>query len=133
MRKITWIKLLLVVVSFTIGKGMLKIVSIFSGGRTSCIFDALGISCIGCNTLAAYEMLKRGQLDKAFALNPLLFVWITVLFVAILSELYTLIRRFIFKDAGARSIGDWFILKMFSGIKEDFNNVLPKMWKRNNR
>lgn len=116
MRKVTKYKLTLASALLILGSLMLKVVGLLSNQQTSCIFDALGGRCLGCNIRAALFQLSRGDLLEAFKLNPLIYVWIIIGISMILSELYTIIRKNLDRQYDKVSLLDWIIKKMFKGI-----------------
>ena len=134
MRKITGIKILCIVAILIVGKGMMTSIDYLSGHQTTCIFDALGTRCLGCNILAASQALRRGNIKEAWTLNPLIFVWLSIGVSLVFSEVWVFIKRVLLRDKQASSLGDWLILRMFKGIKEEeVKDVLPKVWKRDCR
>ena len=93
LKKITKLKLLLGGGVLVIAPLMMAIVSKLSGHQTTCIFDALGFKCLGCNMLGAFYKLKQGRFVEAFYQNPLIYVWLGIGFTLLVSELYTGVRR----------------------------------------
>lgn len=116
LRKITKLKLLLGGGVLVIAPLMMTIVSELSGHQTTCLFDALGLKCLGCNILGALYKLKQGQFVEAFYQNPLVYVWLGVGFTVLVSELYTGIRRLLDSSYKRASVLEWLLKKMFKGI-----------------
>ncbi len=83
--------------------------------RTTCIFDALGKPCWGCNSLAALKAIMRGQLLEAFTLNPLIFLWLLVVIGLLANEIYHRIDDRITHQTSL-SWMDKLIRGMFKGI-----------------
>ena len=116
LRKITQLKLIVGSITLIMAPIMMGAVSFLSDGKTTCIFDALGFRCLGCNILGALYKLKQGQLVGAFNQNPLVYVWIGLGLIIILSEVYTLSRRIIDQAYNHDSLLEWLLRKMFKGI-----------------
>ncbi|PHV70763.1 hypothetical protein CS063_08320 [Sporanaerobium hydrogeniformans] len=92
-------------------------VSRYSHFRTSCILDALGQPCWGCNSLAALKVLVRGKWLKAFELNPLIFIWVLLLGSLGVNELYHRSKDYITQRSSLSWL-DKLIKTMFKGIKD---------------
>ena len=116
-KKINQLKIL-VLVSMVIGVPFIMcLVRGISNNRTTCIFNALGLECLGCNMLQALEQVKQGNWMKAFDENPLVYIWINLGMLIVVSELYTFIRRMGHKKYDRDSLLEWFLKKMFRGYE----------------
>lgn len=114
-RKVTQYKWILLSAFGILGPVLLKIVEVLSKGETTCIFDALGGKCLGCNIRGALYQLSKGHMVEAFNLNPLVYVWIIFGICLIVSEIYVFIRRLIDTTYRKDSFLEWLIKKMFKG------------------
>lgn len=131
MRKVTGYKCILLGGIAVGGPIMMKLVTILSQERTSCIFDALGGKCLGCNIRGALYQLSKGHMVEAFRLNALVYVWILFGICVIVSDIYVFIRRLIDVTYRKDSFLEWFIKKMFKGVAfEGEENELSKVWSR---
>lgn len=115
MRKVTVYKWILLSAFGLLGPALLKLVGILSKGETSCIFDALGGKCLGCNIRAALYQLSKGHMIEAFHLNALVYVWIIFGICVIVNDIYVFIRRLIDTAYRKDSFLEWMIKKMFKG------------------
>ena len=114
--KVTYYKWILLSVLGILGPALLKMVDVLTRRRTTCIFDALGGRCLGCNIRGALYQLSKGHMLEAFRLNPLVYVWIIFGICLMVSEIYTALRRVINKTYRKDSFLEWLIKKMFKGI-----------------
>lgn len=109
---------ILVLVSIVIGVPFIMcLVRWISINRTTCIFNALGFECLGCNMLQALEQVKQGNWIKAFDENPLVYIWIGLGMLIMVSELYAFVRRIGNKKYTKDSLLEWFLKKMFRGYE----------------
>lgn len=116
MRKVTKVKWLLTI-AIVVGVPLIMIVVAYmSHGKTTCIFDTIGIQCFGCNILGALNALKQGLLLEAFRLNALVFVWIGLGIILIANEVYVQLIRMSKENNKQESLIDKLIKVMFRGI-----------------
>lgn len=116
LRKVIVYKWILLSVFGILGPILLKLVEILSKGETSCVFDALGGKCLGCNIRGALYQLGKGRMLEAFNLNPLVYVWIIFGICLIVNEIYVFIKRLIDTNYRKDSFLEWLIKKMFKGV-----------------
>lgn len=116
LKKITKLKLMVASVTLIGAPIIMIVVSVLSHNQTTCIFDALGVKCLGCNILGALHKLKQGQFVEAFYQNPLIYIWLGLGGGIFISELYTLVKRIIDRTYKHDSLLEWLLKKMFKGI-----------------
>lgn len=116
LKKITKLKFLVGIAVLVIAPTMMKTVAFLSDRKTTCIFDALGFKCMGCNILGALYKLGQGELRGAFRLNPLVYAWIGLAAALIISESYTLVRRLVDTKYKQDSLLEKILKQMFKGI-----------------
>lgn len=116
LKKITKLKLMVASVTLIGAPIIMIVVSVLSHNQTTCIFDALGFKCLGCNILGALHKLKQGQFVEAFYQNPLIYIWLGLGGCILISELYTLVKRIIDRTYKHDSLLEWLLKKMFKGI-----------------
>ena len=115
-KKMIRFKLIIGIVVLVIAPVMMKSVAFLSNRKTTCIFDALGFKCLGCNILSALYKIKQGDFLGAFNQNPLVYIWIGLTSIIVFSEAYILIRRLYDKRYNRDSLLEWILKKMFKGI-----------------
>ena len=116
MKKVSRIKLLLVMGIIVLGPVLLVVVSYLSHGQTTCIYDAIGISCLGCNGLSALYALKQGRILVSLRHNPFILLWIGIGTILIIDEIYIYLRRCFNRGDTRESFIDQLIKGMFRGI-----------------
>ena len=94
---------------------MMYSVSIYSHHRTTCIMDALGKPCWGCNTIAALKAIMRGQWIEAFQLNWRIFLWLLAFVSLLTNEIYHRLKDWTNKQSSLSWI-DKLIRGMFKGM-----------------
>ena len=114
-KKIIQLKVM-VVIGILIGAPFIMgLVNWLSNDKTTCIFDALGFQCLGCNILGALHQIKQGQFIMAFYQNPLVYIWISVGGLIVINELYASVKRMIDRAYEKDSLLEWLLKKMFKG------------------
>lgn len=114
-KKITQLKVSVVIGTLIGAPFIMRLVHWFSDNKTTCIFDALGFQCLGCNILGALHQIKQGQFVTAFYQNPLVYIWISLGGLIVISELYTFVKRMIDQNYKKDSLLEWLLKKMFRG------------------
>ena len=94
----------------------LTIVAILSNGNTTCIYDVMGIKCLGCNGLGAMNALVKGDIIRSIHLNPLIIVWLIIGCGLLILEIWGQIKRYKSDRQRVDTIGDQIIRWMFQGI-----------------
>ncbi|MEG0013021.1 MAG: DUF2752 domain-containing protein [Cellulosilyticaceae bacterium] len=110
------IKLLLVMGVVVLGPVLLGVVDYLSHGETTCIYDAVGLGCMGCNGSGAFYELRRGRILESFRANPFILLWVGLGTILIANELYIYLRRYFDREYTKESLVDSLIKKMFEGI-----------------
>lgn len=116
MRKIDRIKLLLVMGIVIIGPILLRVVAYLSHGKTTCMYEAIGLGCLGCNGLAAIHELIQGRILESFRTNPCVLLGGGLGAILITNELYIQLRRYLDTQYTNESWVDCLIKKMFKGM-----------------
>lgn len=114
-KKITQLKVIVIVGTLIGAPFIMSLVHWLSDDKTTCIFDALGFRCLGCNILGALHQIKQGQFVTAFYQNPLVYIWISLGGLIVISELYTFVKRMLDQTYKKDSLLEWLLKKMFRG------------------
>lgn len=116
MRKVNRIKLLLAIGVVVLGPILLGVVDYLSGGQTTCVYDTVGLGCMGCNGLSAFYAFRHGRILESFRANPFILLWVGLGTILIANELYIYLRRYFDRGYTKESLVDSLIKKMFKGI-----------------